>query len=436
MGRRQTRREFLQASALAGAGFWVSGRRVFGQTTSPSEKLGVAVIGVTGQGQWNLGQVANPEAAEICNIVALCDVDEQKAAEARAKFPNARFYTDFRKMFEQKDIDAVVIATPDHTHAAAALPALRLGKHVYCEKPLAHTVREVQLMREAAARAKVVTQMGTQIHSRNNYRRVVEVIQSGGIGAVREVHVWVEREWGGKERPTETPPIPEGLHYDLWLGPAPYRPYHPAYLPADWRGWWDFGGGTLADMACHYMDLPHWALDLRHPVTIEAEGPPVHPESCPIWLIVKFQYPARGKMPPVNLTWYNGKRRPHYFQEGKLPQWGDGVLFVGEKGMLLAEYDKHVLLPEKDFAEYKRPEPYIPESIGHHLEWLEACKSGEKTTCNFDYSGALAQTVLLGNVAYRSGKKIEWDAKRQKITNTRDADKFVDLVRRKGWELG
>jgi hypothetical protein len=262
------------------------------------------------------------------------------------------------------------------------------------------------------------------------------VIQSGGIGAVREVHVWVEREWGGQDRPSEMPPVPPGLDYDVWLGPAPYRPYHPAYLPERWRGWWDFGGGTLADMACHYMDLPHWALDLRHPVTIEAEGPPVHPESCPIWLIVKFQYPARGKMPPVLLTWYNGKRRPNYFQEGKLPKWGDGVLFVGEKGMLLADYDRHVLLPEKDFADYKRPEPYIPESIGHHLEWLEACKSGEKTTCNFDYSGALAQTVLLGNVAYRSGKKITWDAKRQKITNTRDADKFVDLPRRKGWELG
>lgn len=435
MSKRQTRREFLKASALAGAGFWVSGRRVFGQTTSPSEKLGVAVIGVSGQGHWNLGQVAGPEAAELCNIVALCDVDENKAAEARQRFPKARFYTDFRKMFDQKDIDAVVIATPDHTHAAAALPALRLGKHVYCEKPLAHTVREVQLMREAAARAKVATQMGTQIHARNNYRRVVEVIQSGGIGAVREVHVWVEREWGGQERPTETPPVPEGLHYDLWLGPAPYRPYHPAYLPANWRGWWDFGGGTLADMACHHMDLPHWALDLRHPTTIEAEGPPVHPESCPVWLIVRFHYPARGKMPPVLLTWYNGKRRPYYFQEGKLPEWGDGVLFVGDKGMLLADYDRHVLLPEKDFADYKRPEPCIPESIGHHLEWLEACKSGEKTSCNFDYSGALAQTVLLGNVAYRSGKKIRWDAERQRITNTREADTFVDPPRRKGWEL-
>ncbi len=435
MPKRQTRREFLRTSALVGAGFWVAGRRAFAQTTSPSEKFGVAVIGVNGQGAWNLKQVSNPEAAELCNVVALCDVDEPRAAEARSRFPKARFYTDFRRIFDQRDVDAVLVATPDHTHAAAALPALRLGKHVYCEKPLAHDVREIRLMREAAAKAKVATQMGTQIHSHNNYRRVVELIQTGAVGEVREVHVWVEREWGGVERPTERPPIPEGLHYGLWLGPAPERPYHPTYLPAGWRAWWDFGGGTLADMACHYMDLPHWALDLRHPLTVQAEGPPVHPESCPIWLIVKYQYPARGKLPPVSLTWYNGKRRPHHFAEGLLPQWGDGCLFVGSKGMLLADYDRHVLLPEKDFAGFKRPEPFIPESIGHHLEWLEACKTGEKTTCNFDYSGALAETVLLGNVAYRSGKKLAWDAKRAAVTNTREADKYLDLPRRKGWEL-
>jgi predicted dehydrogenase len=437
MSRRRTRREFLQASAMAGAGFWVAGRRALAQTTAPSEKLGVAVIGVTGQGHWNLGQVSDGEASAICNIVALCDVDEKRAGEARAKFPKARFYTDFRTMLDaqKKDIDAVVVATPDHTHAAAALPALRMGKHVYCEKPLAHTVHEVRLMREAAAKAKVTTQMGTQIHSHNNYRRVVELIQTGAVGEVREVHVWVEREWGGLDRPKDTPPVPEGLHYDLWIGPAPYRPYNPAYLPASWRGWWDFGGGTLADMACHYMDLPFWALNLRYPLTVEAEGPAVNPESCPIWLIVKYQFPARDKLPPVNLTWYNGKRRPHYFADGKLPQWGDGVLFVGAKGMLLADYDKHVLLPEKDFADFKRPEPFIPDSIGHHLEWLEACKSGEKTTCNFDYSGALAETVLLGNVAYRSGSKLEWDAKTLKARNAPKAAEFIDLPRRRGWEL-
>jgi predicted dehydrogenase len=435
MARRRTRREFLKTSALAGAGFWIAGRRAGGQTTSPSEKLGVAVVGVAGQGAWNLGQVSTGEAAAICNIVALCDVDENRAAEARKRHPNARFHTDLRRLLDQKDIDAVLVATPDHNHAAATLPALRAGKHVYCEKPLTHTVHEACLVIEAAAKAKVATQMGTQIHAQNNYRRVVELIQTGAVGAVREVHVWVEREWGGKDRPTDTPPIPEGLHYDLWLGPAPYRPYNPAYLPERWRGWWDFGGGTLADMACHYMDLPHWALDLRHPRTIQAEGPPVHPESCPLWLIVKYEYPARKSLPPVTLTWYNGKRRPHYFAEGKLPQWGDGVLFVGEKGMLLADYDKHVLLPEKDFAGFKRPEPYIPASIGHHLEWLEACKSGEKTTCNFDYSGALAQTVILGNVAYRSGQKLEWDAKHARVTNTREADKFLDQPRREGWKL-
>jgi len=431
MARQTTRRQFITTTAAAGAGFWIGGRQALAKSRSANEKLGIAVIGIAGQGNWNLEQVAGE------NIVALCDVHESRkqVIQNRGRFPNARFYTDFRHLFDQKDIDAVVVATPDHTHAPATLGALRAGKHVYCEKPLTHTVQEARLVAETAARMKRATQMGTQIHAGSNYRRVVELITTGAIGTVDEVHVWVRREWGGLERPGETPPVPDGLHYDLWLGTAPYRPYHPDYLPAKWRGWWDFGGGTLGDMACHYMDLPFWALGLRYPDTIEAEGPEAYPESCPLWLIVRYEYPARGQQPPVKLTWYNGDRRPPHFAEGKLPEWGDGVLFVGSKGMLLADYNQYRLLPEKDFAGFQKPRPFIPETIGHHAEWINACKTGSPTTCNFDYGGALSEAVLLGNVAYRSGQRLEWDAKQLRVTNAPEAMAYIQTPCRKGWEF-
>jgi predicted dehydrogenase len=319
----------------------------------------------------------------------------------------------------------------------ATVAALKRNLHVYCEKPLTHTVSEARIVAETTRQFKRVTQMGTQIHAGSNYRRVVELVKSGAVGPVREVHNWVGSVWKGlpEGRPAETPPIPDYLHWNLWLGPAPHRPYHPAYVPAAWRGWWDFGGGAMADMACHHMDLPFWALDMRHPLTIEAEGPPVNPETCPAWLIVRYEFPARGALPPVKLTWYNGDKRPPYITEGKLPPWGAGTLFVGEKGMLLADYDRHVLLPEKDFAEFKPPKPFITESIGHHNEWIEACKTGGPTTCNFDYAGALTETVLLGNVAYRTGKKLDWDAKQLQARSCPEADRFIQHHYRQGWTL-
>jgi predicted dehydrogenase len=429
--RKTTRREFLQQSAFSAAGLCIAGRRAFAEGGSPNEKLGVAVIGVAGQGEYNLNNVASQA------IVALCDVDENRAANARKRFPNAKFYTDFRRVLDQKDIDAVVVATPDHTHAPATMMALKAGKHVYCEKPLTHSVVEARMVARTAAKMKRVTQMGTQIHAGSNYRRVVELVQSGAVGPIGEVHVWCGSVWtGGGDRPADTPPVPAGLHYDLWIGPAPYRPYHPKYIPAAWRGWWDFGGGALTDMACHYTDLPFWALDLRHPLTVESEGPPVHPESAPAWLIVRYEYPARKEKPPVKLTWYNGDKRPPHMAEGKIPSdWGSGVLFIGQKGMLLADYNRHVLLPEKDFADFKKPAPFIPESIGHHNEWIEACKTGGKTTCNFDYSGALTEAVLLGNVSYRSGTRVQWDAENLKVTNSAEAMKFLERPYREGWTL-
>lgn len=423
-----TRRKFLQATATVGvAGFWSGLSQADEPKDSANERLHVGVIGVAGQGEYDLNNVAGAGAA----IVALCDVDERRVGKARERFPNAKFHTDFRRLLDEKGLDAVVVATPDHTHAVATMAALRAGLHVYCEKPLTHTVYEARTVAEAAAKHQRVTQMGTQIHAGNNYRRVVELIQGGAIGAVSEVHVWCGKSWGGGERPTETPPVPEGLHYDLWLGPAPYRPYHPMYLPANWRRWWDFGGGTLADMACHYMDLPFWALKLRHPTKVEAEGPPPHAETAARWLIVRYEFPAAGDRPDLKLTWYDGGKRPMGF---KLPPWGDGVLFVGSKGMLLSNYDRHVLLPEKEFADFQPPRPTIPNSIGHHREWVEACKTGGTTTCNFHYSGALSEAVLLGDVAYRLGKGFTWDARNLKASEP-GADKYLRTEYRKPWSL-
>lgn len=431
-----SRRQFIERSAAVGAGALLgesgadaqqsaSGARV---SRSPNEKLNIGIIGVANQGRYNLQNVRSE------NIVALCDVDDNYLAATIQEFPGATVYNDFRRMLEQKDVDAVVVATPDHIHAPATLIALETGRHVYCEKPLTHTVGEARKVIAAAHRSKLATQMGTQIHAGDNFRRVVELVQSGAIGQIAEVHVWVDSLYTGTGRPVEKPPVPPTLHWPLWLGPAPVRPYHPTYVPFWWRSWWDFGGGALADLACHHMDLPHWALNLREPLTIEAEGPPVKAENTPEWLIVRYEYPARAAMPPVKLTWYNTGKRTPYHAEGKLPNWGS-VLFVGEKGMLLSDYNRHVLLPEKDFEGFQPPPQTIPASIGHHAEWIQACKTGAPTTCNFDYSGPLAQTVLLGNVAYRVGCKLEWDAVHHQITNCPEAEPFVNPRHRRGWKV-
>jgi predicted dehydrogenase len=324
----------------------------------------------------------------------------------------------------------------------AASAPLQSGRHVYCEKPLARTVSEVRRVTEMARQKKLVTQLGTQIHAERNYRRVVELIQSGAIGTVREVHVWVNASYGGRERPTELKPVPPSLHYDLWLGPVEARPYHPEYLPFSWRNWWAFGGGALADFGCHYMDLPFWALELSYPQRIEVvDGPPVHPESTPRWLIVRYQFPARQEKPPVQLTWYHGGKTPDILPsvltgEEALGRWKSGVLFQGEKGMVLSNYGTHVLLPEKAFEGFVGPAPFIKDSIGHHKEWIEACKNGGMATCHFDYSGPLSETALLGNVAYRTGRKLEWDPKKLIAINCPEADQYLQHHYRESWKLG
>ena len=424
------RRQFIKQTAAAAAGAWLVGLRTRARTLSPNEKLNIGMVGVANRAGDDLKEVSSE------NIVALCDIDDQYLAAAKQKHPQAKTYNDFRRLLDQKDIDAVVVGTPDHTHAVAAVAALRSGRHVYCEKPLARTISETRIITEAGQKHKRVTQIGTQIHAGSNYRRVVEWIQSGAIGPVREVHVWVAATYGGMDLPRETPPVPPHVHYDLWLGPVDYRPYSPEYLPFRWRNWWAFGGGALADFGCHFMDLPHWALDLSRPLTVEpVDGPPVHPESTPPWLIVRYQYPARGDKPPVQLTWYHGGKQPSLLSTEQAAKWKSGVLFVGQKGTLLADYGRHTLLPERDFEGLAPPAPSIKDSIGHHREWITACKTGSSTTCPFDYSGPLTEAALLGNVAYRVGKKLDWDWKRLKATNCPEADPYLQHRYRKGWKI-
>lgn len=442
---RSTRRQFgraLAGTALAG---WAAPAVVRGRNLN--ERLNIACIGVGGRGGSNLQEVA----AE--NVVALCDVYEGAIARQASTHPKARRVTDFRRLYDHADeFDAVVVSTTEHTHAFATLPALQLGKHVYCEKPLTHDVWEARIIREAAARARVATQMGTQIHAGDNYRRVVELIQSGAIGKVSEAHVWVGRAWGWqsdeaakrhgdivsvRDRPASADPIPKGLDWDLWIGPAPDRPYNDVYFPGPkWYRWWDFGNGTMSDLGSHWVDLPFWALKLRAPKAIEASGPPPHPEIAPASMHVAYEYAALGDQPEVRLTWYQGEDRPEPWRSGAIPKWDSGVLFVGSGGMLLADYSKHRLLPEERFRDFKPPAPTIPKSIGHHAEWLLACKTGSPTTCNFEYAGWLTEANHLGNVAYRVGKRLEWDAVGLRATNAPEADPLIRREYRKGWSLG
>ncbi len=432
MPKPMTRREMLRRTALGGVGLYLS-RNSWASGQSPNERLNVAFVGIGGRGRANLLTIAR----EKENIVAVCDVDEERAGDSFQMFPQAKKYHDFRKMLDEmrKEIDAVVVSTPDHTHAAPSLMAMKLGKHCYCEKPLAHCIHEARTMARVAAENNVVTQIGTQHHAKSTPRRVVELIQSGAVGPVRECHVWIGGNRGGGERPEETPPVPAHLKWDLWLGPRPYRPYHPAYAPYHWRFWWDFGTGETGNNGVHIMDYAFWALKLRHPETVGSEGPPVHPETSPKWMHVRYTYPSRDDMPPLELHFHHVKDGPSILAEHKLPHWESGVLFVGEKGMLLTTYDKWKLFPEEKFKDFRMPLPTLPDSRGHHREWIDACKRGVPTSCNFDYAGALTEAVLLGNVAYRAGKKFRWDAANLKAVGCPEADPFIREEYRKGWTL-
>jgi predicted dehydrogenase len=452
-----SRRTFLGGAAAAAA-ITIVPRYVLGGSgnTPPSEKLNIAGVGVGGMGGYNLSQ------CEAENIVALCDVDlDGYAAHTAKKYPQAKRYKDFRIMFDkQKDIDAVIVATPDHNHAVVGMAAIEHGKHVYIQKPLAHSVWEARTLTEAARKHKVVSQLGNQGHSSEGARLMREWLQADAIGAVREVHVWTNRPvWSQSvevDRPKETPPVPKTMDWDLWIGPAAMRPYHPAYHPGTWRAWWDFGTGSLGDLGCHLLDAPFWALNLKYPVSVEGcistywaglwEKVDPKNEQYPRSTIVRYKFPARGDMPEVKLTWWDGglmPPRPDDLEEGR--HMGDkdgGALLIGDKGKIMCGcYGREVrLFPETKMREFKLPPKTIPRikggEDGHERDWVRACKGGEPASSNFDYSGPLSETVLMGNLAVRyPNERLLWDGEKMEVTNNAEANKYVRRTYRQGWSL-
>lgn len=469
MSRRTNRRQFIQQTGLAGLGFWVAGGLTPAFSRSPNEKLNIAGIGVGGKGSSDIDQ-----AGKLGNVVALCDIDDNTLNNKAKKFPQAKKYNDFRKMFDEmgKSIDAVTVSTADHTHAAASMMAIKMGKHVYTQKPLTHTVREARELRLAAKKYKVCTQMGNQGSAENGLREAVEIIQAGAIGPVREVHVWTNRPiWPqgtdailrveaarkaafaalhGKS-PTDLSFArpPKHVHWDVWLGPVAERPYAPIYHPFSWRGWWDFGTGALGDMACHTANMAFRALKLGYPNSIESKNGAINSETYPTWATITFQFPARGDMPPVKLVWYEGlkdrkKNLPSKeLLHGQNPP-DSGSLLVGDKGTLYSPNDygaAYVLLPKKNFQGFQKPKPTLPRNgrgdPGMKEEWVRAIMADkpEIAYSNFDFAGLLTETILLGNVAMRAGKKLEWNGEDMKFTNAHDAEKFLHFEYRKGWTL-
>jgi len=445
---RISRRQLLATGSVAAVAVLVP-RHVLGGPghIPPSEKLNIAGVGVGGQGGWDLEQLTGQ------NIVSLADVDWGYAAPTFAKYPLAKKYKDFREMLDkEKGIDAVVVGTPDHAHAVVSMEAIKRGKHVYCEKPLTRTVHEARALAKAAREQKVATQMGNQGMAFEGNRLINEWIADGAIGVVRDVHVWSDRPtqggglplyWAqGIERPTDQPPVPAGLDWDLWLGPAPWRPYHPAYVPFRWRGWWDFGSGGLGDMGVHNIAPIFSALKLGAPSSVNASSTALYKETLPLASCVHYEFPSRGDMPPVRLHWYDGgirPARPEELEDGRGLNHEDGILFVGDQGKLLVEGwggSSPRLIPEKRMKEYKRPPKSLPRSIGHHDEWVAACKGSGTTRSNFDFAGPLTEALLLGTICVRmGGQRLVWDSENLKITNVPRANQYLHYEYRKGWTL-
>ena len=418
----------------------------------PSERLNIAGIGVGQQGFNDLRNLANDN-----NIVALCDVDDRRAEPAFREWPRARRHRDFRKMFDsQTDIDAVSIATPDHLHFAAAMTAIKHGKHVYLQKPLAHTIAEVRALAAAAGKSPVATQMGNQGNSGEGVRLIQEWLEDGCIGDVREVYCWTNKPEApaGLDRPKETPPVPAGLDWDLWLGPAPWRPYNPAYLPFVWRSWWDFGSCVLGDMGCHVLNTPWRALNLGMPISVEAHSHGCTDESGPLSAMVYYEFPARGSRPPVRLTWYEGGMMPPRPAElGPTRRMGDneGCIFVGQRGKIICNcYGQDPrILPESLMQAVGKTKPRIPRSPGQYGEWIAACKGGPQPGSHFEHAARLTEVVLLGNVGIRTARLVDqrhegwngynvtllWDHKAGRVTNLSDANSFLQTEYRKGWQV-
>jgi len=453
-GKTLSRRTFLTASAAAAAGAMVVPRHVIGATPrrkAPSDTVNIACVGVGGMGYSDTRGVRSE------NIVALCDVDDEQMAKLlrsdelepkeKAMYEKAAKYRDFRRMLEkEKGIDALTVTVPDHNHAVIAMTAIKLGKHVYVQKPLTHTIKEARLLAKAAKEANVVTQMGNQGHSKEGARLICEWIWDGAIGNVNEVHVWTNRPiWPqGIDAPKEIPSVPSTLEWDVWLGPAPYRPYHPAYCPFAWRGFWDFGTGALGDMGAHLLDQPFWALKLGYPTSVQASSTPFTKDCYPWAEVVTYEFPARGTMGPVKLTWWDGgltPPRPTELEDGRMMgDEGGGVLFRGDKGLLMCgTYGENPrLIPESRMQEYKRPEKTIPRSPGIREEWIEAIKKGTKSTTDFSYASPLTEVMLLANVAVRlkdKNMKLLWDGEKMQFTNLPEANQYLHFDYRPGWSL-
>lgn len=442
---RFSRRNFLAATATA---VTIVPRHVLGgsQHTPPSQRLNIAGIGVGGMGRSNLREL------ETENIAALCDVDHEYAAETFKRYPQAKVYSDYREMLDvEKGLDAVMIATPDHTHAVIAMEAMRRGKHVYCQKPLTHDICEARLLAKTARETGVITQMGIQGHSGEGARLICEWIRDGAIGEVHEVDAWCSLTyypfghayWSSKwnRRPEDAPPVPATLNWDLWLGPAPQRPYHPAYHPAVWRCWWDFGCGMMGDRGVHTLDPVVWALKLGYPTSVDATSLDLNPDTHPLASIVTYQFPAREGFPPLTLTWYDGLRppRPPELEDGRQMGHAEGgVLFKGTKGKLVGGVygESPRLIPERRMREYKLPPKSIPRVEGsHEQDWIRACKSGRPAGADFEYSALLTEICLLGNIAKRMDTRIEWDGPNMQVTNLPQANQYVRTLFREGWKL-
>ena len=425
-----SRRQAIRSTTFAGvAGLFYGGvARPLSAAESPNDKLNIACIGVGGRGAANVSGVRSQ------NLVAFVDVDEKRAAASYGKHPETPCFTDYRKMLDELGgkLDAVVISTPDHTHFHPAYAAMQLGLHVYLEKPLAHNVWETRTLTDYAKKNGLATQLGAQRHAMANMHRVVELVQSGAIGKVHEVHCWVGGSRGMPEMPKDEPPPPASLDYELWVGPAPYRPYHPSFCPYGWRFWWDYGTGETGNWGCHILDIPFWAIGLRYPTTVAASGPKVDSERTPKSMHVIYEFPSSLQKSPVELHWYHGT--PEILAKRGLPAKGNNTLFIGDQGMLLCGFNQRSLLPEEKFANFLAPDRFVPDSPGFHNEWIAACKGGDPATCNFDYSGPLAETVLLGNVAYRAGG-FDWEADSLTAGNNPQAQSLIREAYRPGWEI-
>lgn len=431
-----SRRTFLATAAATAAGCVTRTRA--SRKTSPNEKLDIAIIGCGGQGFSNLHNVS------FENVVAICDVDTNQAARAYAEFPKAKRFNDHRKLFDNERLfDAVVVSTPDHTHAPASIQAMRLGKHCYCEKPLTRTIHEARMMAATAKEYKVATQMGTQGLARDRTRQGIEMLWASVLGDVRDVHVWTDRapsHWPqGMDRPSDTPPAPNGLDWDTWLGTAPARPYHPAYHPFKWRGWCDFGTGALGDMGIHNAALAWLGLKLGTPTKIEFQSSPRFKETYPVWAEMTMSFPARGTQPPVTLFWYDGGKKPSPDLVGGRELDANGCIIVGSRGTLYSPDwagDVHYFHPEDAFKDLQPPTPVLPRIESHHKEWIAACKDGPASLCNFvDFGAQITEVMLLGNLALLVGKNIEWDAKTMTAKNCPEAAPFITPTYRDGWQI-